>query len=148
MVRAVGRGRSARLVLVGVVLAWLLASFFASAASAAPPCWKTLLNDWYDGRIDGAYQVHCYTQAIDHLPKDLQSYRQVRSDITRTLQDGIVAMSYNGRAPGPDNVIPGSLPRSDVHSRADVVRLVLAGVLVLMLAARSVDAYRRRITSR
>ena len=24
-------------------------------AHAATPCWKSLLNDWYDGRIDGTY---------------------------------------------------------------------------------------------
>ena len=29
-------------------------------AKSKPPCWKVLINDWYDGRIDGIYEIHCY----------------------------------------------------------------------------------------
>jgi hypothetical protein len=58
----------------------------ARPAAAATPCWKALLNDWYDGRIDQTYASHCYTEAIAHLPRDVQTYSSAREDILRALQ--------------------------------------------------------------
>ena len=47
----------------------VLAAFaHTQPAAAVTPCWKTLLNDWYDGRIDRTYPKHCYTDALHHLP--------------------------------------------------------------------------------
>src|SRR5919204_1549638 len=63
------------------------AAFFAvlaigvSPASAATPCWKTLLNDWYDGHIDHYYPSRCYQQAIDHVPQDVQIYGNIAEDL-------------------------------------------------------------------
>ena len=42
-----------------VVCCAALAVFAAPAAAAPPPCWKTLLNDWYDGSIDYVYPIPC-----------------------------------------------------------------------------------------
>ena len=66
-----------------------LAVFAAPAAAAPPPCWKTLLNDWYDGHIDHTYPVPCYHQAIAHLPRDVQNYSSAKDDILRALQVAI-----------------------------------------------------------
>ena len=55
-----------------------------SPASAGTPCWKQLLNDWYDGRIDKAYPVKCYREAIKNLPEDVQAYSSAREDIATT----------------------------------------------------------------
>ena len=54
-------------------------------AAAATPCWKALLNDWYDGRIDNTYALHCYTDALKHLPPDVQTYSSAHDDIERAL---------------------------------------------------------------
>ena len=57
-----------------------------SAAKAAPaPCWKVLINDWYDGRIDRTYECRCYRDAIDHLPTDTLAYSSVREDFERAF---------------------------------------------------------------
>ncbi len=32
--------------------------------------WKSLINDWYDGRIDGWYRCAVVREAIGHLPMD------------------------------------------------------------------------------
>ena len=45
-----------------------------------------LLNDWYDGRIDQTYPVHCYRDALKHLPADVQTYSSAHDDILRALQ--------------------------------------------------------------
>src|ERR671934_115464 len=84
-----------------LVLVALLATlaFGAGSAAAKAPCWKTLLNDWYDGRIDGTYPVKCYTAAIAHLPADLQDYSQPRSDLSRALQNAILTLTHKGGGP-------------------------------------------------
>jgi hypothetical protein len=53
----------------------------AAGATAAVPCWKRLLNDWYDGTINNRYPIPCYQQAISHLPPDLRIYGSARDDI-------------------------------------------------------------------
>ena len=60
-----------------------------AAAKAKPPCWKVLINDWYDGRIDGTYPIHCYREALQHLPTDVETYSSARDDIKQALQERI-----------------------------------------------------------
>ena len=53
----------------------------AAPASAGTPCWRTLINDWFDGKIDHVYPRHCYTEAIAHLPNDIQTYSNAADEI-------------------------------------------------------------------
>src|SRR5207248_5825715 len=73
------------------VLATACAAVAASAApgAAATPCWKLLLNDWYDGTISNVYPIPCYHDAIKHLPTDVQVYSSARDDILRALQQAV-----------------------------------------------------------
>jgi hypothetical protein len=73
------------------VLVAVCACFATSAAPApaATPCWKLLLNDWYDGTISNVYPIPCYHQAINHLPTDVQVYSSARDDILRALQQAV-----------------------------------------------------------
>jgi hypothetical protein len=68
---------------------------FSSPATAATPCWKTLINDWYDGRIDGTYPAHCYREAINNAPEDVKTYSSLQEDLTRALQAAV-----KGKVPG------------------------------------------------
>src|SRR5260221_10550060 len=68
----------------------------ARPAAAATPCWKALLNDWYDGRIDHTYAIHCYTDALKHLPPDVSQYSSAHDDIERALQSAIAAKTKAG----------------------------------------------------
>jgi hypothetical protein len=77
----------------------------ARAASAATPCWKVLLNDWYDGRIDGSYPKHCYTDALKHLPADVSTYSSAHDDILRALQSASAKQAKGGKKVGPNTVI-------------------------------------------
>jgi hypothetical protein len=58
-----------------------LGAHAAVRATTAAPCWKRLLNDWYDGTINNRYPIPCYQQAISHLPADLRIYGSARDDI-------------------------------------------------------------------
>jgi hypothetical protein len=76
------------------------------AASAAAPCWKTLLTDWYDGRIDNTYPIHCYRDALRHLPADVATYSSARDDITRALQNAKATLKREGKAATPTTPVP------------------------------------------
>ncbi|HEY7604588.1 MAG TPA: hypothetical protein VH760_10025 [Gaiellaceae bacterium] len=92
------------LLIVGATTVALGAAPAASAAPAAarkaPPCWKVLLNDWFDGRIDGTYEIHCYREALSHLPADVDTYSSARDDIRQALQKRITQGHGGGAAAG------------------------------------------------
>jgi hypothetical protein len=68
----------------------------ATPASAAVPCWKALINDWFDGQIDHVYPVVCYSQAIQHLPHDVEAYSSAKDDILRARLDAIRRHEHGG----------------------------------------------------
>lgn len=72
----------------------------ASRTATTTPCWKTLLNEWYSGRIVHVYPIPCYRSAIQHLPADISEYSSARDDINRALQLAI-AHQKNPKAPKP-----------------------------------------------
>jgi hypothetical protein len=73
-----------------------------AVAKSKTPCWKTLINDWYDGRIDGTYPIHCYRDALNHLPTDIDAYSSARDDIRQALQKRIT-QSHTGGGSGTSN---------------------------------------------
>jgi hypothetical protein len=87
-------------VVAAIVAATALFGIAASPAAAAgakkTPCWKTLINDWYDGRIDGVYAIHCYREALKHLPADVDTYSSARDDIKQALQRRIQSTKSGG----------------------------------------------------
>jgi hypothetical protein len=90
------------LLIVGAPTAAFGAGTAAAAGTAAkskPPCWKVLINDWYDGRIDGIYEIHCYRDALQHLPADVDTYSSARDDIRQALQKRIT-QGHNGGTSG------------------------------------------------
>lgn len=83
--------------LPALVAACAFAAVFSAPAPAATPCWKLLLNDWYDGTINNIYPIPCYHQAIAHLPTDVQVYSSARDDIERALRQAIRAQKTSGK---------------------------------------------------
>jgi hypothetical protein len=84
--------QTALLVLVATAGALVL----AGTAAAKEPCWKTLINDWYDGRIDNVYPVQCYRAALEHMPEDVAQYSSLGDDINRALQAAIASQGSGG----------------------------------------------------
>lgn len=78
----------------------------AAPASAAKPCWKVLLNDWFDGRIDKAYSVSCYRAAIKNLPEDVESYSNAREEINRALLAALNKSAKSGRTLTGSDLVP------------------------------------------
>ena len=82
------------LLLAGLLL--LVIGVGPAAAKGQPACWKTLINDWYDGRIDGTYPIKCYRDALNHLPTDVDTYSSARDDIKQALQERITQSRKSG----------------------------------------------------
>ena len=83
----------------------------ARPANAATPCWKSLLNEWYSGRIQHIYPLHCYQDALKHLPADVSTYSSARDDIERALQSARSAAERAGQTLSPNTLIkPAKIP--------------------------------------
>lgn len=58
----------------------------ASAHAAGTACEKAVVQDWSDnGRIDRAYPLSCYREAIDDMPPDMRNYTDAPTEIERAL---------------------------------------------------------------
>jgi hypothetical protein len=84
------------------------ALLLVGTASAKDPCWKTLIDDWYDGRIDNVYPVPCYRAALEHMPEDVAQYSTLGDDINRALQAAIAGQGSNGGSSGGTPTSPPS----------------------------------------
>ena len=163
----------ARLALPVIVFLAALA-FGAGNATAKAPCWKTLLNDWFDGRIDNTYPVHCYREALKDIPEDQIVYGTLRDDLTRAL--ALVIRDHHGHVTGAtpvpgddqnggDGPSSGATNASGKHdkgffhwlagavgpSSADSVPvplLVLGGLALALIAAAAISFGTRRYQAR
>jgi hypothetical protein len=134
----------------------------APSASAQSPCWKQIQDDWVnDGIIQGVYPLHCYGDAIKHVPNDLAQYTGIIDDITaarqqavrgtRTIQvhtnqksseatpndpgDGLYNQAIDKLGPTNSDSIPLPL-------------LILAGLALLMVAAGAAGLVSRHLKAR
>jgi hypothetical protein len=148
-------------VLVAAVLGLAALSVGAPAAAAKTACWRQILNEWVDNRqISTTYPLHCYREAIQHVPEDLRVYTDVEQDIlaarqqaardVRTLQSrnqpsqderrqdpdaGLFTQGFDKL--GPNNADSMPLPL-----------LILGGLALLMVAAGAVGLVSRRFRTR
>ena len=161
--------------LLGITLALLgvLALSTPVAASAAQPCWKDVLDDWYpDGRIDGSYSQACYRAADRNLPQDLKDYSDLPNEIQRARLRDVRASREEGtdRFPqsvggaGPvderdddggggnsgDGAIGEALDQLGPSSAdsAPIPLLILAGLALLLVAAGGAGVLTRRLQAR
>ena len=78
--------RSLKRLSVLVIAGGVLMLVFGAGSALAKPCWKKLIDDWYDGRIDGTYSYACYRAAIKNAPEDIRQYSDLPSQLNRRLQ--------------------------------------------------------------
>jgi hypothetical protein len=97
-----------------VLLALVALGPQAGRAAAAQPCWKQVLNDWYDGTIDARYPIPCYGQAIEHLPFDTRLYSTAETDIRSAMYDTMRMRGVAAREPmnGEDRRLVSTTARS------------------------------------
>jgi len=160
-----------------VVTLGLLALALSGPASAAS-CGKRVIDDWYaDGRVDGTYELHCYDDAIEALPRDVRDYSSAKEDIERAMQaamrgdepppsttdpDGDAGSGGpsdpgdttpspgEGDTPGETGQSPEAAPPVDTASSDSIPLplLVLGGLALLLVAAGSLGYVVRRVQAR
>jgi hypothetical protein len=144
----------------------------ATAKTSSTPCWKALINDWFDGKIDHVYPQWCYSQALGHLPKDVEYYSDAKDAITRAMLaakreskpvdwdpndptfGGGTGSSGTGGGGGDEGGGNGVVTRAIAWlgpSNADAVPLpllILAAVALLLLAAAGASVLSKRLQAR
>jgi hypothetical protein len=73
----------------------------APVGSTKKGCWSDLIKDWYDGRIDDSYPIHCYRDALKNLPQDVRTY----SDAVDVINRALAAATRDQKSVDPDALI-------------------------------------------
>jgi cobalamin biosynthesis Mg chelatase CobN len=101
-----------------------LVAFLASAgpATAAKSCGEKVIDDWFDGRIDGTYPLHCYDDAIEQLPRDVRDYSSAKEDIERALQNRLRGEKAQPNSdPAPTETTPPATTQDDTDTQTTAV---------------------------
>lgn len=93
-----------------------MALFLPGQAAASTPCWKKVLNDWSNGRAISSYPLHCYRDAIRHLPEDLRDYSSAADDINAAMQAQIAKRGTRS----PQSVNSSSSSNGNDHNNGSV----------------------------
>jgi hypothetical protein len=100
--------RTRLVVLVAASAAVML--FLASPSTASSsPCWRSVVADWSDGRLDGEYRASCYRVALRRLPEDLRVYGTAATDIHRALLSAVSRSS--GASAGVGSASAAATPK-------------------------------------
>lgn len=160
-----GAIRPARLIaasVAAVVLGAFALTVTAPPASAQTACWKQIIDDWVnDGIIQGVYPLHCYGEAIKHVPNDLQQYTGITDDITAARQRAsrLRTLSGNPQPEPPAQASPNDPDNGVYNSAIDKLGptnsdslplplLILAGLALIMVAAGAVGLASRHLKAR
>jgi Alphavirus glycoprotein J len=136
-----------------------------------------VINDWLDDEaIDKTYPLHCYGDAIKHIPDDLRAYSSIVDDIHNARQQ-LVRSSENLRVPashkgsrGKGATKSGSPASKSAAQAANPPRklfteafnkvgprnadsiplplIILAGLALLLIAAGGAGLVSRRLRAR
>ena len=132
-------------------------------AAAKSPCWRQILNEWVDNRqISPTYPLHCYREAIQHVPEDLRVYTDIEQDILAARQQAVRRQNFREPAVsgGPSQAERRHDPDASLFTQgfdklgpnnADSMPLpliILGGLALLLIAAGAAGLVSRRIRGR
>jgi hypothetical protein len=132
-----------------LLLAFAAASLVGAPTAGAANCGTTVLKDWADGKLDRAYPVKCYQDALDAMPEDMRSYTSAPDDIKRALLARVRATRIHHGEPrgrsrhvtaAPRTTAREALSAAGVTTQATGIPLpliVIAAVGVALLLAGS-----------
>jgi hypothetical protein len=164
---------SAGPLIFGLALLLAAAALLISAgpAPAASPCWKQVLEDWYDDSvIDRVYKRHCYTDAVKNVSEEVLVY----TDFEEAVNAALLRLSRNARSlssagtgastqrdaetrrPGsadekpPQGLFKQAFDKSSPRNADSmpIPLLILGGLALLMIAAGAAGLLRRRLSNR
>jgi hypothetical protein len=144
------------LLVLGAVLGGILLTRDASSAESASPCWKQVIQDWYDnGRLEGTYEPACYTEARKRIPEDIRVYSDLDDQLSRERLAAGRRLASRGRTSDGSRSTAGDVRGGPIGAafektspqNADslpVPVLILAGLAFAMVAAASAGLVAKR----
>jgi hypothetical protein len=155
--------RPARLTAVSVaavVLGVLALAVSAPPASAKTPCWVQIQNEWVaKDRVSATYPLHCYGEAIRHVPNDLAQYSSIIDDIVAARQQASRLRRPTAHIPS-NQAEQTNTPSQGVYKSAlnklgpnnadsfPLPLLILGGLSLIMVAAGGAGLVTRRLRAR
>ena len=136
-----------RLLTLIAVLAFSAILLPGGSQASESTCSASVLTDWFDnGRIDRAYPLTCYEDAIATLPPDLRDYTDASDVIGRALTSAARAQpdlpAGEGAADTP--VAAGALGISSASTFPVPLPLILLfGIALTVLAAGALSSLAR-----
>ena len=141
---AMNRSVCARACLAVIAGAWALVLFAGTTSAAAAPCAQRVISDWSgNGRIDTVYQLHCYEEAIDTIPRDLRDYTNALDVIERALTVALRAQATPDTTDGSTSEATPEVGTSG-GSSPPFALLAGGGLAVALLAAGAAGRVARR----
>jgi hypothetical protein len=131
----------------------------AGSAGAAQPCWRTVINTWYDhGTVATGYAPRCYREAQGHVSDQMRIYSDLPEQLDRALQATLratkgvkparhVASSSGPKASGPIQRVLGELGPDRADS-IPIPLMILAGFALLLIVGGATSVVMRRIHGR
>ena len=108
---------------------------FAATGSAAVPCRDRVIADWSDnGRVDHAYPLACYRDAVTHLPEDLRTYSSAPDDIRQALSERRSPQRHTQRVAARHRA-PAAVASPSNGPPLAVIVPAVAGLLTLLSVA-------------
>ena len=149
-------------VLVAAVLGMAALASDASAANAGTPCWRQVINEWVKtDHVSSTYPLHCYNDAIAHVPNDLRQYSSIEEDILAARQQAARLPNKNRRLFGRDQPNQATAgPKNGLYNQAvdslspnnadsmPLPLLILAGLSLILIAAGGAGLVTRRVKAR
>ena len=122
-----------------LLVAFAAASLVGAPAAGAANCGTAVLKDWADGKLDRAYPVRCYQDALDAMPEDMRSYTSAPDDIKRALLARVRAtrMHHGALHDRPRHVTAGT-------TGIPLPLIVIAAIGLVLLLAGSTGVLGRR----
>jgi hypothetical protein len=127
-------------------------------AAAKTPCWKTVVEDWFDdSTIDRVYERHCYRDALENVGEDVRVYSSFEEDIKAALQRvsraDVRELSGVGGSGGdqpPQGLFKDAFGKTTPRNADSmpIPLLILGGLALLLIAAGAAGLLRRRLRAR
>jgi len=137
-------------------------AFGTSPAAAQTACWRQVINDWVKSeRVPATYPLHCYRQAIAHVPNDLRQYSSIEEDILAARQQAARRGSrFLTGVGGSQNQNQNRDPQSGLYNEAidslsptnadsmPLPLLILAGLSLILMTAGGAGLVTKRVRAR
>ena len=136
-------------------------TFGTSPAAAQSSCWRQVINEWVKSdQVSATYPLHCYREAIAHVPNDLRQYSSIEEDILAARQQEALRGDRRPQVHVPSSQNQNRDPQSGLYNEAidslsptnadsmPLPLLILAGLSLILMTAGGAGLVTKRVKAR